>query len=612
MIEKKFYTQDFYKYIGQSALESAKIIAPLILDLISCNSVVDVGCGNGAWLKIFKDLGVNEILGIDGDYVDENTLVIPKKNFLAFDLKAPITIANKFDLVLSLEVAEHLPPSSAEVFVDSLTRLGPVVLFSAAIPLQGGENHINEQWPNYWFNLFASKDYVAIDCIREKVWNDDKVAYWYRQNLFLLVNKTYLAKSERLKWEFDRKQSFFEPVVHPKTYLAAKNKLTELESTLKEVIDLEHASLRRTLNFGFKLVKRDIQRFIRKIVSSTKNAINSSNQILEESVRSLILEFNIKHIYGPRALKYEKDELIVTCVVRNGEFYIESFIDHHFSLGVKHIVFLDNGSTDKTVEIAKKYNNVTILQTFCSYGKYETLMKKYLVGRYSKKRWNLFVDIDELFDYPFSRTISIKALLGYLNKQGYTAVAAQMLDMFSKEGLASSVHSEMISLREKYKYYDINSIKKKTFLVGVPGNKEIKSYYGGIRNTLFGTNNGLTKVPLVFLGKGVNPFVAFHYAEGVVLADFTSVLLHYPFTEFFQDKVQEAVENKRYLSSAHHQYKLYWEKLKLASNFSLSQETLRELNDIESLIDNNFLVVSELYLQYAKSFEKYPEKPDEF
>lgn len=311
-------------------------------------------------------------------------------------------------------------------------------------------------------------------------------------------------------------------------------------------------------------------------------------------------------------MNYEQDELIVTCVVRNGGFYIKFFIEHYFSLGVKHIVFLDNGSTDETVDIAKKYNNITILQTSCSYSKYETLMKKYLVNRYSKNRWNLFVDIDELFDYPFSKTINIKALLNYLNKQGYTAVAAQMLDMFSKEDLASSAHLEIDSLRNRYKYYDISGIEKKTFLVGVPGNKEIKSYYGGIRKTVFGTNNGLTKIPLVFLGKGVNPFVAFHYAEGVILADFTSILLHYPFTEFFQDKVQEAVKTKRYLSSAHHQYEMYWKKLKSESNFSINQETSHELDDIESLIAINFLIVSELYLQYVKSFEKHPKRPENF
>lgn len=278
MIEEKFYTRNFYEYIGESAIDSAKIVVPLILDLVPCKSVVDIGCGNGAWLQTFKDYGVNEILGIDGDYVDETTLVIPKKNFLSFDLKEPINITNTFDLVLSLEVAEHLPPSCAENFVNSLTRLGPVVLFSAAIPLQGGENHINEQWPNYWISLFASKDYVAIDCVREKIWNNAQVAYWYRQNIFLFVKKAYLTTNERLKREYDYSQIFFEPVVHPETYLVAKTKLTELEVAFKEITDLEYASLQQTLGFGFRLAKRDIKRFIKKKFSVPKKLLSLFNR----------------------------------------------------------------------------------------------------------------------------------------------------------------------------------------------------------------------------------------------------------------------------------------------------------------------------------------------
>ena len=117
-----------------------------------------------------------------------------------------------------------------------------------------------------------------------------------------------------------------------------------------------------------------------------------------EKVMLLKLPFITQHIYGPQQVYYALDELIVLCLVRNGEYYIKSFIEHYLTLGAKHIVFLDNGSTDDTIAIAQCYPNVTVLQATCPYGKYENVMKEYLVKRFSKNRWNLFADIDELFD----------------------------------------------------------------------------------------------------------------------------------------------------------------------------------------------------------------------
>lgn len=102
-------------------------------------------------------------------------LEIPEERFLSFELNNPFRIDRQFDLVISLEVAEHLPKECAATFVDSLTRLGPVILFSAAIPFQGGTDHINEQWLDYWAKYFQEKGYVAIDCIRKRIWQNDKV-----------------------------------------------------------------------------------------------------------------------------------------------------------------------------------------------------------------------------------------------------------------------------------------------------------------------------------------------------------------------------------------------------------------------------------------------------
>ena len=152
---------------------------------------------------------------------------------------------------------------------------------------------------------------------------------------------------------------------------------------------------------------------------------------MEFRVRPYLLPRKVKHIHGPAKISYALDELLVISVVRNGELYIRSFLDHYRSMGVRHFVFLDNGSADHTLEMLCKQEEVTVLQTEAPYNKYENTMKRYLAERFSSGRWNLCADIDELFDYPFSEKLSLRDFLGYLNNNNYTAVVAQMLDMFS-------------------------------------------------------------------------------------------------------------------------------------------------------------------------------------
>ena len=141
------YTDHFFKDLHDGSDRSAREIIPLVFELIRPRSVIDVGCGSGTWLAVCQEFGVEDILGVDGDYVDEKILTIPKSRFSPRDLRKPFQIGRRFDLVLSLEVAEHLPAESAGSFIDSLTAHGDVVLFSAAIPHQGGMRHLNEQWP---------------------------------------------------------------------------------------------------------------------------------------------------------------------------------------------------------------------------------------------------------------------------------------------------------------------------------------------------------------------------------------------------------------------------------------------------------------------------------
>ncbi len=180
------YSEDFYKEVGPGSRASAEIVVPLVMEVVRATSVIDVGCGNGEWLGVFKARGV-AVLGVDGAYVDRSLLRIGAPEFVAADLTKPLPDLGRFDLCVSLEVAEHLPAKVAKAFVTSLTRLAPVVLFSAAVPNQGGVHHVNERWPRYWRELFGANGFICLDPFRPILWHNDAVQWWYRQNLFLCV-----------------------------------------------------------------------------------------------------------------------------------------------------------------------------------------------------------------------------------------------------------------------------------------------------------------------------------------------------------------------------------------------------------------------------------------
>lgn len=230
------YTADFYERMMPLSEKSAKRIVPVVLEWIRPRSVLDVGCGVGHFLRAFQEAGVADIKGIDGDYVPADQLVVDAGHFAPVDLKQAFDLRRQYDLVLSLEVAEHLPADAAAGFVQSLVRHGDLILFSAAVPHQGGTHHVNEQWPSYWSQLFAGHGYRAYDVLRPALWGDAEIAWWYRQNLLLFVKDSAKARVARLAGVEPS-----DPValdrVHPELYAARIGILDETAAQLKKLLD---------------------------------------------------------------------------------------------------------------------------------------------------------------------------------------------------------------------------------------------------------------------------------------------------------------------------------------------------------------------------------------
>jgi SAM-dependent methyltransferase len=191
-------------------------IVPVIIDLIKPNSVIDIGCGTGTFLKIFKDNGVQEILGIDGPWCDQKLLLenINISEFHEREMESSLDINQKYDLAVCLEVAEHLSPERADSFVKELTTISNIILFSAAIPRQGGDHHFNEQWLTYWKQLFEKYDFEIHDVLRSKFWDNPNIYWWYKQNMVLIIKKGHSVESvEKMQ------HNQISNIVHPDLFL---------------------------------------------------------------------------------------------------------------------------------------------------------------------------------------------------------------------------------------------------------------------------------------------------------------------------------------------------------------------------------------------------------
>jgi SAM-dependent methyltransferase len=245
------YTPDFFKALAPSSNRSAEIVAPILMELLQPRSVVDVGCGTGGWLSAFWKAGVTDVLGIDGNWVPRDQLQIAPQQFMESDLTQPLPVTRIFDLALSLEVAEHLPEEASARFVDGLTQLATVVMFSAAIPYQGGTAHVNEQWPTYWAVRFSEHGFLPVDCLRPQLWTDKGVEAYYAQNLLLFVRRDRLLEDPRLRVAWETVRHLPLDLVHPRQYLGSRVETAGLRRLLRAVPSSGARAVLRRLHTSF-------------------------------------------------------------------------------------------------------------------------------------------------------------------------------------------------------------------------------------------------------------------------------------------------------------------------------------------------------------------------
>ncbi|MBL0272562.1 MAG: class I SAM-dependent methyltransferase [Chitinophagaceae bacterium] len=257
MENKYIHTSDAHNLVAPG------VIVPYLIKIFAPRSVADIGCGLGTFLYVFKQHGVTDIVGVDGSWVKKEQMFISEVEFIEADLEKELQVDRKFDLVLCLEVAEHLREESADIIVKNLISLSNTIVFSAAVPNQGGQNHLNEQEYSYWQSKFAKYGYIFYDIFREQFWNNREINWWYKQNMFLVAHETVSFPEEILK-----RKVIGQPIV----YIHPGN-LAERVSQIDTVINQAEGFLDGNVSLAiyFIAIKNKFVKSMKKILGLKKS-----------------------------------------------------------------------------------------------------------------------------------------------------------------------------------------------------------------------------------------------------------------------------------------------------------------------------------------------------
>lgn len=186
-----FYNVQYFEDIEDWSRDGADAMAATIRLEFNPRSVVDVGCGSGVLLQALARLGIS-VTGLDYSDAALNICRDRGLRVAKFDIESNLSVDVRSDLVVSTEVAEHLPDSCADKFVDLLTGVAPDILFTAATPGQSGNDHVNEQPHAYWIEKFAERGFVHDGERTDRIkagWAATRIASWYQRNLMIFCRK---------------------------------------------------------------------------------------------------------------------------------------------------------------------------------------------------------------------------------------------------------------------------------------------------------------------------------------------------------------------------------------------------------------------------------------
>ncbi len=185
---EEVYDREYYSWLDAASSAGATAMARGIDSAFRPRSVIDIGCGTGALLAAFRELGV-EARGFDYSATAIECCLARGIAAQRLNLEADaLPELPRADVAVSFEVGEHLPARFADRYIAWLAELAPCLAFSAATPGQGGDNHVNEQPHEYWIGKI---EHTGLRLLAEETkalraaWREEGVAAEYARNLLL-------------------------------------------------------------------------------------------------------------------------------------------------------------------------------------------------------------------------------------------------------------------------------------------------------------------------------------------------------------------------------------------------------------------------------------------
>jgi hypothetical protein len=311
----------------------------------------------------------------------------------------------------------------------------------------------------------------------------------------------------------------------------------------------------------------------------------------------------IHHVSGPAHVTYDSDEFVVVCLVKNGAEYLPSFLRHYRRIGATHFYFVDNESTDATPSLLADEPDVTVFRTALQHRKFESEIRRVIIEKHCASRWCMCVDIDELFEFPGSGTLTTRSFLDYLNAHGFTSVVAYMLDMFSADA-----HTAGVYLEDAYPNFDLSDVSKGDYFSGfeafcdhnVLPCPEIGNYYGGVRQNHIRSGESrflLTKHPLVFIDHHIEAVTMPHFCNKARIADVTCLLKHYKLTASLKERIKEGIRTDSFSFIIKDQIAAYL-SLSINGPDYRAGRPCEVYTGVGHLVENGFLYTSERYRAY--------------
>tara|TARA_Y100000589_G_scaffold329130_1_gene374894 strand:+ start:2269 stop:3285 length:1017 start_codon:yes stop_codon:yes gene_type:complete len=335
------------------------------------------------------------------------------------------------------------------------------------------------------------------------------------------------------------------------------------------------------------------------MIASVKHKFTQYN---ERRKRLNLVKDISKNIFTIQSCRLSRKKPVVLCLFKNGEYFLKSFLEHYLKLGFIDFVFIDNCSSDNSLNILKAYD-VTVLQSELPYSKYKWAFKQYLVHEFGESIWSLYVDVDELWEYPGLDKISLNEFFNYLDTNGYNASMSMMLDMFADTPICELNKVSIKGLKNAYPFYDNSSLQITKYhkAYNITNHKDTNRFAKGVHKQFFDVDNiYLSKIPLIKWNPSISVHETSHESTFVNIADVSCILLHYKFVKGFEKKIAIILKENNYWNSSA-VYSKYANVIKENPELNLKTESAKLYKNPEQLESEKVVWIGDAYKKIMNS-----------